>query len=42
MESYWCEKKNSIVDWINNGVDFDPALAYGGTCKAKLHCEYYK
>lgn len=27
MESYWCMKKNSIVNWINNGVDFDPALA---------------
>ena len=26
MESYWCEKKNSIVNWITNGVDFDPAL----------------
>jgi hypothetical protein len=26
MESYWCTKKNSIVNWINNGVDFDPAL----------------
>jgi len=26
MESYWCEKKNSIANWINNGEDFDPAL----------------
>ena len=26
METYWCTKKNSIVNWINNGVDFDPAL----------------
>ena len=26
MESYWCERKNSIVNWINNGVDFSPAL----------------
>jgi hypothetical protein len=26
METYWCTKKNSIVSWINNGVDFDPAL----------------
>jgi hypothetical protein len=27
MESYWCTKKNSIVHWINNGEDFDPALS---------------
>ena len=26
MESWWCERKNSIVNWINNGVDFSPAL----------------
>jgi hypothetical protein len=22
---YWCFKKNSIVHWINNGEDFNPA-----------------
>jgi hypothetical protein len=26
MESYGCEEKNSITNWINNGEDFDPAL----------------
>ncbi len=26
MESYWCMKKNSIVNWINKAEDFDPAL----------------
>jgi len=26
MESCWCLKKNSIVDWITYGEDFDPAL----------------
>ena len=26
MESYWCEKKNSIVNWINQRVDFDSTL----------------
>jgi hypothetical protein len=26
MESCWCFKKNSIVNWINNSVDFSPAL----------------
>jgi len=26
MESYWCEKKNSIVNWINYGDDFNPSL----------------
>ena len=26
MESCWCLKKNSIVNWINRGVDFSPAL----------------
>jgi hypothetical protein len=25
-ETYRCLKKNSIVNWINNGVDFNPAL----------------
>jgi hypothetical protein len=36
MESYWCEKNNSIVNWINNGVDLDPALT---PC---LRSEWYK
>ena len=26
METYWCNLKNSIVDRINKGVDFIPAL----------------
>jgi len=26
MESYWCSKKISIVNWINNRADFYPAL----------------
>jgi len=26
MESYWYTKKNDIVKWINNWIDFDPAL----------------
>ena len=25
MESYWCERKNSIVNWINYSEDFEPA-----------------
>ena len=27
-ETYWCEKKYSIVNWINTGEDFFPAPAY--------------
>jgi len=26
MDSYWCEKKNSITDWVLYGIDFSPAL----------------
>jgi hypothetical protein len=26
MESYWCTRKNSIVNRIRIGIDFDPAL----------------
>jgi hypothetical protein len=26
MITYWCMKKNSIVNWIYNGVDFSPEL----------------
>ena len=26
METYLCNLKNSIVDWINKGVDVNPAL----------------
>jgi hypothetical protein len=26
METYWCCKKNSILDWINHGIDFTPEL----------------
>ncbi|MGA2912136.1 MAG: hypothetical protein ABSE07_01320 [Methanoregula sp.] len=26
MKTYWCTKKNSIKDWIEKGIDFDPAL----------------
>ena len=26
MESYWCMKKNSIVNWIKKSEDFNPAL----------------
>jgi len=26
METYWCVKKDSIVDWINHSVDFSPEL----------------
>jgi len=38
MESYWCSKKNSIVDWINLGVDFDPALV---SCR-KAECDEWR
>jgi hypothetical protein len=27
MESYWCEKKISIIYWINEGESFNQALA---------------
>jgi hypothetical protein len=26
METYWCCEKISIEIWINNGIDFSPAL----------------
>jgi hypothetical protein len=26
METFWCLKKNSIMNWITSGVDFSPAL----------------
>jgi hypothetical protein len=26
MKTYWCCKKNSVTDWILNGIDFNPAL----------------
>jgi hypothetical protein len=26
METYWCSKKNSIVNWINHGIDFTSEL----------------
>jgi hypothetical protein len=26
MQSFWGTKKNSLFNWLNNGVDFDPAL----------------
>ncbi len=29
MESFWCSRKNSIVAWLNDGIDFDPALLPG-------------
>jgi len=35
MDSFWCAKKNSIVNWINNGVAFSPALI---PCK-RSECE---
>jgi hypothetical protein len=38
MESYWCTKKNSIVNWINNGEDFDPAL----TPYLKTECKQWR
>jgi len=38
METYWSEKKNSIVTRINNGEDFDPAL----TPCLKVECAMWK
>jgi hypothetical protein len=38
MESYWCCKKNSIVNWIKNGEDFDPAL----TPCLKSECDVWR
>jgi hypothetical protein len=38
MESYWSSKKNSIVNWINSGVDFDPGLV---PC-IKSECDEWK
>ena len=26
LVTYWCMKKNLIVNWINHGIDFDPGL----------------
>jgi len=31
METFWCYKKNSIVDWINHGIDFTPELPCKGS-----------
>jgi len=30
METVWCMKKNSIINWILYGIDFDVALV---SCK---------
>jgi hypothetical protein len=38
MESYWSKKKNSIVNWKNNGVDFSPALL---PC-IKVECDQWR
>jgi hypothetical protein len=35
METYWCMEKNSITNWILNGIDFDVALV---PCK-KTECD---
>jgi hypothetical protein len=39
METYWCCKKNSIVDWINHGIEFTPELV---TCKGSRCPEWKK
>jgi len=33
MESYWCEKKNSIVEMMKNPKNFNPVL----TCASSLN-----
>jgi hypothetical protein len=38
METYWFCKKNSIVNWINYGIDFTPELV---PCKG-LGCPEWK
>jgi hypothetical protein len=35
METYWCTKKNAIVNWINKWKDFNQALT---SCR-KSECE---
>ena len=36
MKTFWCKKKNSIVAWINGGVDFRPALERCSMAKCPL------
>jgi hypothetical protein len=31
---YWYLKKNSLVNWINNGIDLDVSLAYVSSLNA--------
>lgn len=38
MVTYWCCKKNSVVDWISKGTDFDPALV---PCR-KAECDEWR
>jgi hypothetical protein len=38
MQTYWCCEKNSIVNWINNGVDFNPALV----SYIKVECDQWR